>query len=77
MATVNFSVPDAIKESFNETFGDENKSAIIARLMREAVEERMRQRNRSRAIDVLIELRGRQQPVSDSRIRRTRTKTRS
>lgn len=77
MATVNFSVPDAIKESFNETFGDENKSAIIARLMREAVEERKRQHRRSGAIDALIELRGQQQPVSDSRIRRTRTEARS
>jgi hypothetical protein len=33
IATVNFSVPDAIKQAFNETFKDQNKSAIIAELM--------------------------------------------
>jgi hypothetical protein len=76
MATVNFSVPDAIKESFNETFGDENKSAIIARLMREAVEERHRQRRRSAVIEALIELRGQQPSVSDEEIRRTRAEIR-
>ena len=37
MATVNFSVPDDVREAFNETFKDRNKSAIIAELMREAV----------------------------------------
>lgn len=76
MATVNFSVPDAIKESFNATFGKENKSAIIARLMREAVDERHRQRRRSAVIEALIELRGKQPPVSDEEIRRTRSEIR-
>ncbi len=33
MATVNFSVPTQVKESFNRAFEGENKSAIIARLM--------------------------------------------
>lgn len=47
MATVNFSVPDDIKQSFNETFEGQNKSAIIAELMREAV-ERARRKQRSR-----------------------------
>ena len=36
MATVNFSVPDDVKDAFNETFKDRNKSAIVADLMREA-----------------------------------------
>jgi hypothetical protein len=39
MATVNFSVPDEVKETFDKTFGDQNKSAIIADLMRRAVRE--------------------------------------
>ena len=37
MATMNFSVPDDVKESFNKTFAHENKSAIVTRLLQEAV----------------------------------------
>ncbi len=40
MATVNFSVPDEVKEAFDKAFGDQNKSSIIAELMRRAVRER-------------------------------------
>ncbi len=38
MPTVNFSVPENIKNAFNITFEGQNKSAVIADLMREAVE---------------------------------------
>lgn len=38
MPTVNFSVPEDIKNAFNITFEGQNKSAVIADLMREAVE---------------------------------------
>jgi len=38
MATVNFSVPDEVKEAFNNAYQGQNKRAIIADLMREAVE---------------------------------------
>lgn len=72
MATVNFSVPDQVKESFNRTFEGENKSAIIARLMEQAVDERRRQARRAAAIDGLIALRREQSPVSDKEIARAR-----
>lgn len=42
MATMNFSIPDDVKDAFNETFATENKSAIVADLMRRAVEARAR-----------------------------------
>lgn len=46
MSTVNFSVPEAIKQVFNATFEGRNKSAVIADLMVEAVErDRARQRS--------------------------------
>lgn len=46
MSTVNFSVPEAIKQVFNATFEGRNKSAVIADLMVEAVErDRTRQRS--------------------------------
>ncbi|HET9766522.1 MAG TPA: hypothetical protein VFS60_06730 [Thermoanaerobaculia bacterium] len=72
MATVNFSVPEAVKREFQETFAGENKSAIIARLMQQAVEERRRQRAQADAIDKLLELRRRVPPVTDAEIRRAR-----
>ena len=72
MATVNFSVPDEIKEAFQETFANENRSAIIARLMKEAVEDRKRQERQAAAIDALLELRRKQRPASDAEIARAR-----
>ncbi|MEQ1576699.1 MAG: hypothetical protein ABL894_03515 [Hyphomicrobium sp.] len=42
MGTMNFSIPDDLKDKFNEVFKDENKSAVITELMRRAVEERER-----------------------------------
>lgn len=72
MATVNFSVPDEIKEAFQETFATENRSAIIARLMQQAVDERKRHQRRSVAIDALLDLRRQQRPVSDEEIAQAR-----
>ena len=72
MATVNFSVPEEVKEAFQKTFANENRSAIIARLMQEAVEERKRQERQAAAIDALLDLRRRQRPASDKEIARAR-----
>lgn len=72
MATVNFSIPDEIKEAFQETFANENRSAIIARLMKEAVEDRRRQERQAAAIDALLDLRRKQRPASDEEIARAR-----
>jgi len=64
MATVNFSVPDDVKVKFNRAFAGENKSGIIARLMMQAVEERRLQKERSKAIDRLLELRREHKPIT-------------
>ena len=69
MATVNFSVPDEVKAAFNKTFAKKNKSAIIAQLMRAAVEEQQRQQRRSQAIDALLKLRKKMPSVSAATIR--------
>lgn len=46
MPTVNFSVSEETKQLFNQAFEGQNKSAVIAALMLEAVEkERNRQRS--------------------------------
>ena len=76
MATVNFSVPDDVKEAFNETFEGRNKSAVIAELMREAV-ERVRRRKQSRdAIREILERRRGRRSVSDEEIRSARNEGR-
>ena len=72
MATVNFSVPDDVKEAFNEAFAGRNKSAIIADLMREAV-ERVRSGQRSRAaIGRILERQPGRPVLSDEEIRSAR-----
>jgi len=72
VATVNFSVPADVKQAFNETFADENKSAVLTRLMRQAIEERQRAQRRAAAIDALLKLRKRQRPLSDRELRKAR-----
>lgn len=55
MATINFSVPDDVKREFLDAFAGENKSAVIVRLMRQAVEDRKRQQTRAAAIEALLQ----------------------
>lgn len=57
MATVNFSVPDDVRDLFDATFAHANKSALIAELMREAVERAARQRASQRAIESILKRR--------------------
>lgn len=73
MATVNFSVPDEIKAEFDRVFGAQNKSAVIAELMRRAIAE-VKQRKRREDIFRLLTQRRRQRPsLSDEQIRQSRT----
>lgn len=54
MSTVNFSVPEDVKEAFNVTFEGQNKSAVIADLMREAVERaQSKQRSKDAYLNIL------------------------
>ena len=63
MSTVNFSVPDDVKDEFNAAFAGQNKSAIITELMREAV-ERARRRERGHAAIGRILARREQAPIT-------------
>ena len=76
MGTMNFSVPDEVKEAFNQTFANENKSAIVSKLMMQAVEERARRARRQRAMQALLELREEAEPRTGDEIREARTKDR-
>jgi len=72
MATVNFSVPEEVKQAFNRSFSGRNKSAIIAELMMRAVEEERQAAVRARAMDELVRLRAETEPVAADRIRAAR-----
>jgi hypothetical protein len=54
MGTVNFSVPDDVKEAFNEAFAGENKSAVLTQLMRDAVARVQEQRQRQGAAQRIL-----------------------
>ncbi len=73
MATVNFSVPDDVKAEFDKVFGDQNKSAVVAELMRRAVRERQLQARRERMFRELSDARARRPSVTSAQIRRART----
>jgi metal-responsive CopG/Arc/MetJ family transcriptional regulator len=72
MATVNFSVPDDIKSEFDRVFGSQNKSAVIADLMRRAIAE-VKQRRRREDVFRLLTQRRKQRPLlTDEQIRISR-----
>ncbi|MGB4117442.1 MAG: hypothetical protein WBK51_12950 [Polaromonas sp.] len=54
MSTVNFSVPEDIKIAFNTVFEGQNKSAVIADLMRDAVEREQRRKLHCNAVDRIL-----------------------
>jgi hypothetical protein len=76
MATVNFSVPEEVKEQFNRAFAGRNKSQIIAELMIRAVEEEALRKRRARAIDALLRRRSSRPAASAAQIRKARAEGR-
>ncbi|MDP2821171.1 MAG: hypothetical protein Q8O52_00620 [Sulfuritalea sp.] len=72
MSTVNFSVPEDVKQAFNETFQGRNKSAIIADLMREAVERDESKRRQHEAIARILERRKHAPVISEEQFRAAR-----
>ena len=72
MPTMNFSVPEDLKNAFNTTFEGQNKSAVIAELMREAV-VRAQGQQRSQAAWQRVLARRRHAPgVTEEQFRRAR-----
>jgi metal-responsive CopG/Arc/MetJ family transcriptional regulator len=72
MSTVNFSVPEDVKQAFNATFQGQNKSAIIADLMRAAVERAERTQRRHQAIARILERRKNAPRVTEEEARLAR-----
>ena len=76
MSTVNFSVPEEVKQAFDEALAGRNKSAVIAALMREAVEREQRQRASRDAIERILERRATAPVKSDAQLRKARVQGR-
>ena len=56
MATMNFSIPDDVKDAFNKAFEGQNKSAVAADYLMRAVEDENR---RKQDVDFLERIRAR------------------
>ena len=72
MPTVNFSVPEDVKQAFNATFVGQNKSAVIADLMREAVERAQRRQRHRQAVDRILADRADAPQISQAAFERAR-----
>lgn len=77
MATMNFSIPDDIKERFNRTFANQNRSAIVARLLEEAIARAERKQQSDSAIDRILARRRGNSGVSTEEILRLRDELRA
>jgi hypothetical protein len=53
MATVNYSIPDEVKELFNTAFAGAKRSAVISGLMQQAAEYELRLKSRRESTDAL------------------------
>ncbi len=76
MATVNFSVPDDVKEAFNIAYQGQNKSAVIAELMREAVERAERKQRHHQAVANILAMREQLPLMSDAEFKAAREELR-
>ena len=72
MATMNFSVPDEVKQAFDKTFKGHNKSAILTSMMRQAIVDVERVQRRERAAREILEERANGEPVSAHALDRAR-----
>lgn len=77
MSTVNFSVPEDVKQAFNAAFEGQNKSAVIADLMREAVVRVQRRELHQAAVDRILADRALAPRVSEAQFRAARDAGRS
>ena len=74
---MNFSIPDDVKERFNQTFANSNKSAIVAQLLEEAIERAERKQRSDLAIKRILAIRKTNKRASTKATLRTRDEIRS
>lgn len=72
MATMNFSVPEDVKQRFNAAFANTNKSAVVTQLLEEAIERAERKRQSDAAVQRILARLPERTPVSEDEIRQAR-----
>ena len=72
MSTVNYSVPDKVKQAFNKMFKGKNKSAIIAEMMSEAIEREEQRLRHAEAARRILERREQAPMTQDEEVRTAR-----
>lgn len=72
MATINFSVPEDVKQAFNAAFAGTNKSAVLTQMMREAIARVEEQRRRDAAVRRILSRRSLAPQRSDADLSRSR-----
>jgi hypothetical protein len=77
MSTVNFSVPEDLKQAFNDAFRGHNKSAIIADLMHEALQRDLQRKKSAAAYARIVRRRAGAPAVTNARFRAARQAGRS
>jgi predicted transcriptional regulator len=76
MASMSFRVPEKVKKAFDAAFAKENKSAIMARMMMQAVEEEKSRARQAKAIDRALARRITRKTVSQKEFPAVRKKLR-
>ncbi|MEW5962052.1 MAG: hypothetical protein AB1749_00670 [Pseudomonadota bacterium] len=72
MATMNFSIPDDVKQRFNELFKDRNKSEIVVKLMRRAIEDEERRRRDVSLVERMRQMREKSPGFTAEQIKKAR-----
>ncbi|MCK6424275.1 MAG: hypothetical protein L6Q75_04200 [Burkholderiaceae bacterium] len=72
MSTMNFSVPEDVKQAFNAAFEGQNKSAVVTALLREAIARANAQERQRQAYQRILANRATAPVVSDEEILRLR-----
>ena len=70
MAVINISISQELKDRFVEAFAEENRSALVARLIERAIEEREQKRKGEEAIERILARRTRATPMSTAEARK-------
>lgn len=77
MATVNFSIPEDVRNRFNRAFEGRNKSQIVVELLLRAIAEEAINKKRIEAIDALLRRRAQRPVVALKEVRKARQAGRS
>lgn len=72
MSTVSFSLPDDVEQAFNATFAGQNRNAVIADLMREAVRRAQTGQQDIGAIDRVLAQYAHAPSLTDAELRSAR-----